>query len=143
MACGLTAARPRWQCLILQRWPADDLAQGKAKEVGDRRVGGDGKRQEEPLRLAVFGEQGNALFDGLMRGGQVRRAVGIVQEYLSGMQRIGTEDRPQGLGSARPNQSGKAEDLAMVQIEGDIANGGARPRFRTRSATAPVVSGRA
>ena len=49
-----------------------------------------------------------------------------VEENLPVVEPVGPEDEARGLGSPRPHEAGKTDDLACADLEGDVSDGAPR-----------------
>ena len=87
--------------------------------VGQRGVVGHRHVERETMGLAVFGQVGNAVADGVAR--RVDLDLLVAQTHRAGLQRVGTEDGARHLGSPCPHQAGKTQDLATPQLERHLA----------------------
>ena len=85
---------------------------------GDGDVGADGEAEEQGLLLAVLRHQAHSGQHRVMRPGEID--LPAVDPDFAGIERVGAEDRPRGLGPPGADQSGKAEDLALVRLERDV-----------------------
>src|SRR5699024_2945444 len=92
-----------------------EQALAEALHVCEDQVGADRLRQDKALALTVLGEERNA---------RVNRLTGVLDMYLlaldgdrAAIDRVCAENRAHGLGTARADQAGKAEDLSAVTLK--------------------------
>ena len=93
--------------------------------------------QDQPLALAVFGQQADAVADRIPRMPNPHGPA--IDEDPAGIGPVGAEHEPHGLGAAGSGQSGEPEHLAGVRAEAHLADRG-RPATGPRRA---AVRGRA
>jgi len=96
-------------------------------QVAQRGVDADRLRQQQALRLAVFGDQADARADRLHR--RAPALADVVRGLPVGMQRdlaavgaVCSEQQAHQLGPARADQAGQAHDFARAQVDVDVAN---------------------
>ena len=100
-----------------------------------------GSGEEQALLLAILGQQGDSLADGVARLANASRLPGAVQIDRPGFGRIGAEDRPHRLGAAGAHQPRDAQNLAPIRLERDVLDprrrDGVRRRARPRRPRSP------
>ncbi len=86
----------------------------------ERDVLADGHAEDQALRLAILGDEGNARGDrcGDVAWGQ-RRAV---DADFAAIPRIGARNSAHDLGSARADEAGERDDLARAHGEADVVD---------------------
>ena len=110
---ALDAARVRR--LLIQPEPAHEPTQRRQHDV---RFHVHSERQSEPL--AVLREVADPVPDGVRRAGDADGPT--VNEDLARFGAVGPEDRPRDLGSAGADEAGEAENLALAELEADVAD---------------------
>ena len=93
--------------------PAGDLFMRRHAEIGAHR-----EREEQRLLLAVFGNQADAVADGVLRGADVDLLA--VDQDAAAVDAVRSEYRPRRLGASGADQPGEAQDLAATNLEGDV-----------------------
>ena len=92
-----------------------------ALTLGKPEVFETGLTENEPLRLAVFGQQTDPSRDRISR--MVDRQPLAIQLDLAALRTIGTKDQPCRLRPSGPHESGQAQHLASAHRERDILHG--------------------
>ena len=72
--------------------------------------------------LAVFGDHADAGADRVGRFADDHRLRGVAEKDFAPVFLVGAEDRAQGLGAARTDQPGEAEDFAAPHLEAHVAD---------------------
>src|SRR5471032_410550 len=86
-------------------------------------VDGDRLLQQQALPFAVFGDHGDAGFDGILGCVDDGGDGSITDEDLTGVGAVGAEDQAQQLGAARTDQAGEADHQAH-QVGAAVAGDG-------------------
>ena len=100
---------------------AEEAPQGEAVHVGQAEVLLDAAAQDQPLRLAVLGQQADPGGDRVPR---VADAQGpAVQRDRAAVAAVRAENQPGRLGSAGADQARQRQDFAAAHLERHVANG--------------------
>ena len=98
----------------------DEKAAHQPAEIGKRHVVGNGLRFDEALRATVLGYVSDAEIARRFRAGDVD-GLSLDQD-LAGRRWRDAEDRQRGLGAARSDETGEAEDFSPSEGQGNIAH---------------------
>ena len=98
---------------VMDEGALEDLLQ-----TGQDGVVRDGQVEAQAVALAVLGEIADAVVDGVLRA--VDLHVLSVYPDRAGVHRIRAADQAHGLGAARADKTGEAEDLALAELEGNV-----------------------
>ena len=91
---------------------------GEALHVGQDQVGPHVQGQHQALALAVLGQEGDLVLDGILGGADMYLLALDVD--LAAVHLVGAEDGAHGLGPAGAHQAGKAGDLAGMGLEAHV-----------------------
>src|SRR5215212_10530448 len=87
---------------------ADEGEGAEAVEVGEAEIFAGRVREDQALRLAVFGDEADAGFDRMARGAGIVGA--IVEKHFASVAAVSAEDEAGEFGAACADEAGEAEN---------------------------------